>query len=198
MPRWGWRGTRENSLRSHPPPAPPLQGGECAAPPARARGPARRRRRPRGPGGGYCAGWRTFRRARDASPPRLPARGGWSPGSRDRSRRPALAVHGPPFAEQSVDIALDGLRAEADPDHLARRVLVPAHRGEDGAGLEAARRAGASRRDGDAGEIELHHLRRAGDARHPVAGDGGDARRRIGDDLAARRADAVVELPPEP
>ena len=51
-------------------------------------------------------------------------------------------------------------------------VRVHAHRGQDGAFLHLARRAGAAGRDRDPGEIELHQQRRAGRAGQRNGADG--------------------------
>ena len=110
-------------------------------------------------------------RARAASPPPLRARAASSPDNRDRSCRAPRR-----FAAQRAPLRRARRRSRprwSSRPKLTRitsraAVLAPAHGGQHMAGLEAARRAGAAGRDGDAGEVELDQLRGAGHARHPI------------------------------
>ena len=77
--------------------------------------------------------------------------------------------------EEAIDVIGGRVRPEADPDHRAGDFRRNAHRFEHAARFHAPRRAGAARRNGDAGEVELDQLARARYAGHGVAADGRDA-----------------------
>ena len=102
---------------------------------------------------------------------------------RDRRRRLIIEIdhaasalprsaNPPPLAKETIDIRHAGRRAEADPDHTAGDLRIDSHRGEHPARLHAPRRTGASRRNGDSREVELHQLAGAGNAGQGIGADG--------------------------
>src|SRR5262249_11730129 len=113
-----------------------------------------------------------------AWPRALRGRAAWSPGSRDRScRRPALFRDVAPSSEEALDILILRFTADTYANHLRRNLIIDAHRAEDMAGSQRARRAGAARGDRDAHRIEADELRRGGRARHAIGADRRQPRR---------------------
>ena len=101
------------------------------------------------------------------------------------SRLARLAIRRHSARKRSTSASL-GARTEADAEEAAGDLGRHAHRREHAARLHAARRAGAARRDRNAGEVELHELAGACDARHR------DRRR----SSAMRGASSAITTPP--
>src|SRR6476661_4312221 len=103
------------------------------------------------------ADWRTFLRSRAPSPARLGERPESSPGNRDRSRSgPAGACPNvAPRTQETLNVALAGIRAEAHSDEAAGNFSRRTHCCEYVARLHLAGRAGASGGNRDSRQIEL-------------------------------------------
>jgi hypothetical protein len=127
-----------------------------------------------------CGGCRSWSRSTGASPP--PLRG-------ERRRRLIVeidhAARGAALADQARQSSAKRrrrppLRVVCGPKltrTTSRAAARPSPWRQDVAGLEAARRAGAAGRDGDAGQSNWMSCALDGDARHAVGADGRDARR---------------------